>query len=123
MQRATPATVLGRFDGATFVNGGVSYKFFRRGDTSVVNTIGSTGQAGDFAIRYTFGVFPLQQYLVELRGGHVQALLVAWDARPAPQGGQRWFSLAPGAEASHAERFHWTGSQYNWNYMCADCHS
>ncbi|HSQ33105.1 MAG TPA: cytochrome c3 family protein [Gemmatimonadaceae bacterium] len=123
MQRATPATVLGRFDGASFVNGGVSYTFSRRGDTAIVKTIGSAGSASDFPIRYTFGVFPLQQYLVELRAGHVQALLVAWDARPAQQGGQRWFSLAPGAEASHAERFHWTGSQYNWNYMCADCHS
>jgi hypothetical protein len=123
MQTATPANVLGRFDGTKLENGGVSYTFLRRGDTSVVRTIGSAGTPGDFAIRYTFGVYPLQQYLVELRGGHVQALLAAWDARPASQGGQRWFSLAPNTEASHAERFHWTGSQYNWNYMCADCHS
>lgn len=123
MQDATPANVLGRFDGTRFSNAGVSYTFVRRGDTSIVNTIGPAGTPQDFAIRYTFGVYPLQQYLVELRGGHVQALLVAWDARPASDGGQRWFSLAPGAEASHAERFHWTGSQYNWNYMCADCHS
>jgi predicted CXXCH cytochrome family protein len=123
MQPATPTNVLGRFDGTKLVNGGVSYTFLRRGDTSIVNTVGPTGAPADFAIRYTFGVYPLQQYLVELRGGHVQALLVAWDARPASQGGQRWFSLAPGSEASHAERFHWTGSEYNWNYMCADCHS
>ena len=123
MQPATPANVLGRFDGTKLVNAGVSYTFLRRGDTSIVNTIGSSGTPADFSIRYTFGVYPLQQYLVELRGGHVQALLVAWDARPASEGGQRWFSLAPGAEATHSERFHWTGSQYNWNYMCADCHS
>ena len=123
MEVATPRNVLGRFDGAKLVNGGVSYTFLRRGDTSIVNTIGPTGTAADFPIRYTFGVYPLQQYLVELRGGHVQALLAAWDARPASEGGQRWFSLAPGQEASHAERFHWTGPQYNWNYMCADCHS
>jgi predicted CXXCH cytochrome family protein len=123
MQPATPANVLGRFDGTKLLNGGVSYTFLRRGDTSLVRTTGSDGTPGDFAIRYTFGVYPLQQYLVELRGGHVQALLAAWDARPANQGGQRWFSLAPNTEASHAERFHWTGSQYNWNYMCADCHS
>ena len=123
MQPAAPANVLGRFDGARLVNAGVSYTFLRRGDTSIVNTIGSNGTPTDFSIRYTFGVYPLQQYLVELRGGHVQALLVAWDARPASEGGQRWFSLAPSTEASHSERFHWTGSQYNWNYMCADCHS
>lgn len=123
MQVATPANVLGRFDGTKLVNGGVPYTFLRRGDTSIVNTIGPAGTPEDFAVRYTFGVYPLQQYLVELRGGHVQALLAAWDARPVNEGGQRWFSLAPGAEATHTERFHWTGSQYNWNYMCADCHS
>lgn len=123
MEPATPSNVLGRFDGTKLVNGSVSYAFLRRGDTSIVNTIGPAGTPQDFAIRYTFGVYPLQQYLVELRGGHVQALLAAWDARPATDGGQRWFSLAPDQEASHTERFHWTGSQYNWNYMCADCHS
>lgn len=123
MQHATPPNVLGRFDGATFANGGVKYTFIRRGDTSIVSTIGGDGEPHDFPIRYTFGVWPLQQYLVELQNGRVQALLVAWDARPANAGGQRWFSLSPGAEASHTDPFHWTGGQYNWNYMCADCHS
>jgi predicted CXXCH cytochrome family protein len=122
MQDATPKTVLGRFDGTTFVNAGVRYVFSRRGDTSIVNTIGGDGTPHDYVVRYTFGVWPLQQYLVELPNGRVQALLVAWDARPAPHG-QRWFSLTPGAEAAHTDPFHWTGRQYNWNYMCADCHS
>lgn len=122
MQDATPQTVLGSFDGTSFTNAGVKYVFSRRGDTSIVNTIGADGAPHDYAIRYTFGLWPLQQYLVELPNGHVQALLVAWDARPAPQG-QRWFSLTPGAEAAHTDPFHWTGRQYNWNYMCADCHS
>lgn len=123
MQPATRENVLGRFDGTKLVNGGVTYTFLRHGDTSMVNTIGPAGTVEDFPIRYTFGVYPLQQYLVELRRGHVQALLAAWDARPPSEGGQRWFSLAPGEEASHTERLHWTGPQYNWNYMCADCHS
>jgi predicted CXXCH cytochrome family protein len=123
MQNATPSTVLGRFEGTTFVNAGVRYVFSRRGDTSIVNTIGADGAPHDYPIRYTFGVWPLQQYLVDLPNGRVQALLVAWDARPAAQGGQRWFSLTPGAEASHTDPFHWTGREYNWNYMCADCHS
>ena len=123
MQDATPATVLGRFDGTKFTNAGVTYAFSRRGDTSIVNTIGPDGASHDYPIRYTFGVWPLQQYLVELPNGRVQALLAAWDARPAQDGGQRWFSLTPGAEASHSDPFHWTGRQYNWNYMCADCHS
>ncbi|HVX39051.1 MAG TPA: multiheme c-type cytochrome [Gemmatimonadaceae bacterium] len=123
MQDATPATVLGRFDGRSFTNANVTYRFFRRGDTSIVNAIGADGAPHDYPVRYTFGVAPLQQYLIALPNGRVQALLVAWDDRPAAQGGQHWFSLSPGNEASHTDPFHWTGREYNWNYMCADCHS
>ncbi|HMA23371.1 MAG TPA: multiheme c-type cytochrome, partial [Gemmatimonadaceae bacterium] len=123
MQEARPGAVLGRFDGTRFTDAGVTSTFIRRGDRYVVNTEGADGQLHDFDVRYTFGVSPLQQYLVELPGGHVQALLIAWDARPDAQGGQRWFSLNPGTVVEHTDEFHWTGRQYNWNYMCADCHS
>lgn len=123
MQTARPATVLGRFNGARLTQGTITSTFLRRGDRFYVNTEGSDGKLHDYPVAYTFGVWPLQQYLVELAGGHVQALSVAWDARPAAQGGQRWFSLTPGQEISHTDEYFWTGRQYNWNYMCADCHS
>lgn len=123
MQDARPGAVLGRFDSTRFKEGKLTSTFFRRGDGYFINTEGTDGQLRDFQIRYTFGVYPLQQYLVELPGGHVQALLLAWDARPAAEGGQRWYSLSAGAVAEHGNEFHWTGRQYNWNYMCADCHS
>ena len=123
MQNATPATVLGRFDTTTFADSGVTSTFLRRGDRLVVNTRGPDGQYRDYEIRYTFGVYPLQQYLVEFPGGRLQALTVAWDSRPAAQGGQRWFTLYPGALVAHTDEYHWTGRQNNWNFMCADCHS
>ena len=123
MQEATAATVLGRFDGTRFESGGVTSMFFRRGERLVVNTEGPDGQHRDFEIRYTFGVYPLQQYLIEMPGGRLQALTIAWDARPAAQGGQRWFTLYPDVIVSHTDEFHWTGRQNNWNFMCADCHS
>jgi len=123
MQDARPAAVLGSFDSTRFANAGVTSIFFRRGDRFVVNTEGADGRNHDFEIRYTFGVYPLQQYLVELPGGRVQALTIAWDARPAEQGGQRWFTLYPGMLIAHTDDFHWTGRQNNWNFMCADCHS
>src|SRR5689334_8676743 len=123
MQIARPGAVLGRFDSTRFTDAGVTTTFFRRGDRYVVNTEGTDGRPHDFDVRYTFGVYPLQQYLVQLPGGHVQALLTAWDSRPAAQGGQRWFSLNPGTVVEHSSELHWTGRQYNWNYMCADCHS
>ena len=66
---------------------------------------------------------PLQQYLVELPGGRLQALPIAWDTRPAEEGGQRWFHLYPDETIPAGDELHWTGRLQNWNTMCADCHS
>jgi predicted CXXCH cytochrome family protein len=120
MQPAQPSTVLGAFDGSRFVQNGVTSTFLERGGKYVVNTAGADGKNRDFEVRYTFGVWPLQQYLLAFPRGRLQALSVAWDARTAANGGQRWFSLDAGTD-SGAPR--WTGPAYNWNYMCADCHS
>ena len=38
-------------------------------------------------------------------------------------GGQRWFSLHPDEETPPGDALHWLGPQYNWNHMCAECHS
>jgi predicted CXXCH cytochrome family protein len=122
MQDANPGAVLGRFDSATVTNAGVTSTFFRRGNRYFVNTDGEDGALHDFEIRWTFGVYPLQQYLVELTRGRLQALTIAWDARPPEQGGQRWFSLTPDSGRPR-DPLHWTGRRYNWNYTCSDCHS
>ena len=74
-------------------------------------------------IKYTFGVSPLQQYLVEFPDGRLQALPIAWDTRPMEQGGQRWFHLYPEEQITHDDELHWTRAAQNWNFMCADCHS
>lgn len=123
MQPATPATVLARFDSVPVTLEGVPHTFYRRGAQFFVTTQGSDGGTREFGIAYTFGVSPLQQYLVEFPGGRMQALAVAWDTRPASAGGQRWFSLNPGRRFSHEDDEHWTGRLYNWNFRCADCHS
>ena len=123
MQRATPVTVLGDFDGARVTNAGQTTTLFRRGDRFIANTEGEDGTLRDYEIRYTFGVSPLQQYLVELTRGRLQPLQVAWDSRPKARGGQRWFHLTPGMRVAHTDEYHWTGRQQSWNYMCADCHS
>ncbi len=41
-----------------------------------------TASSRTFEVKYTFGVYPLQQYLVEFPDGRLQALSIAWDARP-----------------------------------------
>lgn len=123
MQAATPATVLGDFDGATFAEDGFTSRFSRRADRFFVNTLGGDGQPHDYEIRFTFGVAPLQQYLVEFPGGRLQPLTLAWDTRGPEQGGGRWFALDAVAPQGTNDDLHWTGRGMNWNFMCADCHA
>ena len=123
MQHASEATVLGDFSDAQFAYGDVTTTFFRRDDRFWIRTDGPDGTPGDFEVKYTFGVAPLQQYLVELPGGRVQAVSVAWDTRPREEGGQRWFHLYPDERIDHRDELHWTRRAQNWNFMCADCHS
>ena len=123
MQVASPETVLGDFDDATFTYAGITSTFFTRDSTFFVRTDGPDGQLQDFEIAYTFGVTPLQQYLIAFPDGRYQTLSIAWDARPSEEGGQRWYHLYPDDAIDHKDVLHWTGIYQNWNYMCADCHS
>lgn len=123
MRDATGANVLGNFNDARFDEAGVKARFFRKGKQFFVNTEGEQGKAEDFQILYTFGHYPLQQYLVALPRGRLQALTIAWDSRTSGEGGQRWFSLYPGQRFAPNDPLHWTGRYQNWNGMCADCHS
>ncbi len=123
MAVATDTTVRGRFDGATFTEAGVTSRFFKRDGKFYVRTDGADGRLTDFEVSHTFGLYPLQQYLVPMTGGRLQALGIAWDARPAGAGGQRWFQLYPGQRLKPNDPLHWTGRNQNWNFMCADCHA
>ena len=123
MQAASPATVLGDFADASITQYGVTSRFYRKGQDYFVETEGPDGQLHEYKIDYTFGVYPLQQYLIAFPGGRFQALSLAWDTRPKEQGGQRWFHLYPDEKIAHDDELHWTGINQNWNYMCADCHS
>ncbi len=115
--RATEDTVSGDFDNATFEHRGVTSLFFKRGARFFVRTEGTEG-AAEFEIKYTIGVEPLQQYLIELPGGRMQALTIAWDTKHT-----RWFHLYPDDTAGPGDVLHWTGRYQNWNTMCAACHS
>ncbi len=123
MQTATEESVVGDFNNTNFKYAGIDYSFFTRNGTYFARADGSDGELQEFEISHTFGIEPLQQYLISFPDGRRQALNVAWDSRPADAGGQRWFHLYPDEEITHGDELHWTGRNFNWNYMCADCHS
>jgi tetratricopeptide (TPR) repeat protein len=123
MAHATEKTVLGDFSDKTFEYFGVKSRFFRRDGKYLVETDGSDGKLATFEVKYTFGVDPLQQYLIEFPDGRLQSLSIAWDTRPKDKGGQRWFHLYPNEEIRHDDVLHWTKLNQNWNFMCSECHS
>jgi predicted CXXCH cytochrome family protein len=118
MQPATKQTVLGDFHDVSFTHQEVTSRFFTREGKYFVNTEGPDGQMADFEISYTFGVEPLQQYLIPLPGGRLQSFPIAWDTQK-----KRWFDLYPQENAKPGEALHWTGLYQTWNAMCAECHS
>jgi predicted CXXCH cytochrome family protein len=123
MAHATDTSVRGDFNDAGFDYYGVHSRFFKRDGKFLVETDGPDGKLAVFEVKYTFGIDPLQQYLVEFPDGRVQALALAWDSRPKDKGGQRWFHLYPDEEIRHDDVLHWTKLNQNWNFMCAECHS
>ena len=123
MQEADEATVLGDFNNVKFKHFAVESTFFKRDGKFMVRTDGPDGKPADYAISRTFGVWPLQQYMVAFPGGRYQMLPIAWDARTQAEGGQRWFHLSPGEKMEHKDPLHWTGRYQNWNLQCAACHS
>ncbi len=123
MAHANDDTVFGNFDGATFDYYGTTSRFFKEDGKFYVETDGPDGTLGTFEVKYTFGLEPLQQYLIEFPDGRVQSLTIAWDSRPKEEGGQRWFHLYPNEHIGHDDPLHWTKLNQNWNFMCAECHS
>ena len=123
MAHATADTVLGDFNDTTFEYFGTTSRFFKKDGKFYVETDGPDGALETFEVKYTFGLDPLQQYLIEFPDGRVQALTIAWDSRPEAQGGQRWFHLYPNEKIGHDDPLHWTKLNQNWNFMCAECHS
>ena len=118
MAPASADTVRGDFDNTQFRHQGVTTRFFRRGDKFFVNTDGPDGKTADFEVKYSFGVAPLQQYLIETDGGRLQPLQIAWNTQT-----RKWFHLLPHEKAPPGDVLHWTGRYQTANTMCVACHT
>jgi tetratricopeptide (TPR) repeat protein len=118
MQPASAETVLGDFQDAHYADVSTETVFARQGETFQVTTEGPDGARAAFPAPYVFGVDPLQQVLLELPRGRLQAFSIAWDR---PSG--RWFTLYPDEKLSARDPLHWTQPVQNWNFSCAECHA
>lgn len=118
MQPAARATVLGDFEGTRFQDDSTETVFTREGEQHFVETEGPSGARERFPVPHVFGVDPLQQVLLPLPGGRLQAHAVAWDVA-----GQRWYSLYPDERIDARDPLHWTRGAMNWNFSCAECHA
>lgn len=118
MDHATAATVLGDFNDATFTHHNINSRLFTRDGKYFAHTEGPNGQMTDYEIKFVFGVYPLQQYLVEFPGGRLQTLPLCWDSQR-----KRWFHIYGDERIGPDDPLFWTKPLQNWNYMCASCHS
>ena len=122
MMIANDSTVLGDFNNVEVEFRGKKHKFYKRDGKFFVFTEGIGGKMSEFKITHTFGVRPLQQYLIPFENGRYQCLPIAWDSEK-----NRWFDMAgmvySDEELKSDSWFHWTNQSQNWNGMCAECHS
>lgn len=122
MSIADKVSVLADFNNVDVKHYGQKARFFIKDDQYQVS-ISYDDKYDTYPIKYTFGHFPLQQYIVETEKGKFQILPFAWDARLKSEGGQRWYHNYSHEEILPEDRLHWRQPLQNWNGMCADCHS
>ena len=118
MKIADSTTILADFNNTRFVNHNVKSTFFKKEGVYYVNLEGPDGAFQDYKIVYTFGITPLQQYIIEFPNGAFQCLQTAWDTKK-----NKWFDLQKDLEIKSDEWIHWSGGAMRWNTTCADCHS
>lgn len=118
MQVANDSTVLGDFNNVKIEIDGVKYFFYKQENKFLVQVNEIDGSEKVYQINYTFGVTPLQQYLVDFPKGKKQVLRVTWNSKD-----HKWFHQYAGDKIKSHDWLHWTKSAQNWNTMCAECHS
>jgi tetratricopeptide (TPR) repeat protein len=122
MDHANDSTVLGNFNNQSIQYNGMTHKLYKRDNRFYAYTDGEFGKMEEFEIKYVFGHYPLQQYLVEFDKGRLQTLPLTWNSKDSV-----WYHMAAAIYKDeiieHSNWLHWTNQAQNWNGMCADCHS
>ncbi|MGY0626799.1 MAG: multiheme c-type cytochrome [Paraglaciecola chathamensis] len=123
MQTANKESVLGDFSDIEVNFHDIATRFFVEDGQYKITTTNKQNKLETFDVPYTFGFYPLQQYLVDVGEGKLQAFNIAWDSRSKEEGGQRWFHLQPIEKITPEHPFFWQRHFQNWNSRCADCHT
>ncbi|MBN2165861.1 MAG: hypothetical protein JW717_06245 [Marinilabiliaceae bacterium] len=122
MALANDSTVLGDFSDVEIYANNTHHRFYRLDKKFMVETDGETGVIESFEVRYVFGFSPIQQYLVEFKGGRLQTLALTWNSVDGV-----WYHMADSIyknqNIDYENWLHWTNQAQNWNSMCADCHT
>lgn len=122
MMEVNDMNVLGDFNNKQLVRKGLTHKMFKKNNAFYVITDGPNGTMQEYEVKYTFGYHPIQQYLVEFEGGRLQVLSLTWDVVK-----KEWYYMSDevykNLSVSHDNWLHWTNQAYNWNSMCAECHT
>ena len=122
MAVASDTSVAGDFNNAEFTFNGKTSKFYKRDGKFYVFTEGMGGIMKEHLITHTFGIRPLQQYLIPFDNGKYQCLPIAWNTIT-----RKWFHMAnmvyKPEDLKPDNWLYWTNQAQNWNSMCAECHS
>ena len=122
MDTANAKSVVGDFNNTTHTFKGFTSKFYKKADKFYVYTQGPEGKAEEYEIVYTFGVHPLQQYVIAFDKGRFQLLPIAWDVQT-----NSWYHMGETVykdlEIKHDDWLYWTNNGQNWNGMCVECHT
>jgi len=122
MAVASDTSVAGDFNNAEFTFNGKTTKFYKRAGKFYVYTEGPGGEMKEFLVSHTFGIRPLQQYLIPFENGKYQCLPIAWNTLK-----KEWFHMAgmvyKPEDLQPDNWLYWTNQAQNWNSMCAECHS
>jgi tetratricopeptide (TPR) repeat protein/ssDNA-binding Zn-finger/Zn-ribbon topoisomerase 1 len=118
MKKPGALTAFGDFNDARFIADDEEYFFFRKNRDYYVRYTAVASEPAEYKIEYTFGVTPLQQYLIKFPDGKYQTLRATWDTDS-----NRWFNQYAGDTIPPNDWLHWQRGGQRWNTMCAECHS
>lgn len=118
MQVATNKTVLANFNNFKLNYAAHTILFYIKNNIYFIEMTGPGDQIQNYKVVYTFGVDPLQQYLVQFPNGKLQVFPIAWDTKQ-----KKWFHLNPAENMDPDNSLYWGKRYFNWNFSCADCHS